>query len=94
MKLMDKLKNALFEEEYVEIEEKPKKEKPKKVKAPEKIKEDKPIKAREKKEEPIAKKIAPVKKEPIIIDEIEEEEPVKTDNSFKFPLLIFPLAFF
>ena len=25
MKLMDKLKNALFEEEYVEIEEKPKK---------------------------------------------------------------------
>ena len=87
MKLMDKLKNALFEEEYVEIEEKPKKEKPKKVKAPEKIKEDKPIKAREKKEEPIAKKIAPVKKEPIIIDEIEEEEPVKTDNSFKFPVM-------
>ena len=24
MKLMDKLKNALFEEEYVEVEEKPK----------------------------------------------------------------------
>ena len=25
MKLLDKLKNALFEEEYVEVEEKPKK---------------------------------------------------------------------
>ena len=40
MKLMDKLKNALFEEEYVEVEEKPKKEKIKKEKP---IKEDKPI---------------------------------------------------
>lgn len=40
MKLMDKLKNALFEEEYVEVEEKPKKEKVKKEKPK---KEDKPI---------------------------------------------------
>ena len=40
MKLMDKLKNALFEEEYVEVEEKPKKEKIRKEKP---IKEDKPI---------------------------------------------------
>ena len=30
MKLLDKLKNALFEEEYVEVEEKPKKVKEKK----------------------------------------------------------------
>ena len=32
MKLMEKLKNALFEEEYVEVEEKPVKEKKKKEK--------------------------------------------------------------
>ena len=44
MKLLDKLKNALFEEEYVEVEEKPKapkKEKPiaKKIVLPEQKKE-------------------------------------------------------
>ena len=31
MKLMEKLKNALFEEEYVDVEEKPRKEKRKKI---------------------------------------------------------------
>ena len=32
MKLLDKLKNALFEEEYVEVEDKPKKKEIKKEK--------------------------------------------------------------
>lgn len=41
MKILDKLKNALFEEEYVEVEEKPKKEKPiaKKIILPEQQRE-------------------------------------------------------
>lgn len=71
MKILDKLKNALFEEEYVEVEEKPvkspkpKKEKPKKE--VNRIKEEKRLKNNvkltsyedEEKEKPIAKKILP-----------------------------------
>ena len=49
MKLIDKLKNALFEEEYVEVEEKPKK---KEIKREKRGKEE-----ITKKEKPIAKKI-------------------------------------
>ncbi len=67
MKLLDKLKNALFEEEYVEVEEKPiKKEKPiaKKIVIPEAKKE--------------AKK--EIKKEPII--EEEKIETPKKDFKF------------
>jgi hypothetical protein len=45
MGVFDKIKNALFEEEYVEVEEKPKKPKKTKVKETETI------------EKPIAKKI-------------------------------------
>ena len=51
MKLLDKLKNALFEEEYVEVEEKPKRKE---------IKKEKKEKSRLdeiQKEKPIAKKI-------------------------------------
>lgn len=64
MGVFEKLKNALFEEEYVEVEEKPKKEKK--------------VKPREEKveEKPIAKKIVlPGKKESRIekIEELEEE---------------------
>ena len=59
MKLIDKLKNALFEEEYVEIEEKPKKvkEKSKKVKIDSfsDYEEDKPV----------AKRIVPQEKKTI-----------------------------
>lgn len=64
MKLMDKLKNALFEEEYVEVEEKPKKIKPVKEK---KIKE----------ETPIAKKIVLPEREEVKItnhSDFEEDE--------------------
>lgn len=68
MKILDKLKNALFEEEYVEVEEKkvkpvkPKKEKPKKE--INRIKEEKRLKNvvltnYEDEEKPIAKKILP-----------------------------------
>ena len=62
MKLLDKLKNALFEEEYVEVEEKEervKKEKPKKIK-----KESTDVKVtnyEENEEVVVARKIAPIK---------------------------------
>lgn len=94
MKLLDKLKNALFEEEYVEVEEKPKrkeikKEKPRKETFREKVKEEKPI----------AKKIVQAeKKEPKkIVEEPEELEDEylgevladKTieEKDFKFPMM-------
>jgi len=71
MGVFDKIKNALFEEEYVEVEEKPKK--PKKSKIKEK---------RDKEEEtPIAKKIVlPEKKEKI--ETLEEEE--LDSNNYEF----------
>lgn len=75
MGLFDKIKNALFEEEYVEVEEKPKK-----------IKKDSSskIKDRAKKEEkeqskPIAKKVVLPEKKEIPIDELEEEDLVDED---------------
>ena len=49
MSVFDKIKNALFEEEYVEVEEKPR-VKPKK----DKIKKEREVKVHEK---PIAKKV-------------------------------------
>ena len=72
MGVFDKIKNALFEEEYVEVEEKPKK--PKKSKIKEK---------KEKEEEtPIAKKIVlPEKKEKI--ETLEEEELDSNDYEFR-----------
>ena len=83
MKLLDKLKNALFEEEYVEVEEKPKR---------------KEIKKEEKKEKPIAKKIVqPEKKEKVKEEEFDEKEDEFlgetladediTKNDFKFPMM-------
>ncbi len=71
MGLLDKLKNALFEEEYVEVEEKPKKvkkEKPKK----EKIKE-------ESKEKPVAKKVILPGKKNVKVEELHEEELIDED---------------
>ena len=74
MKIFDKLKNALFEEEYVDVEE---------VKKP--IKKEKP---KEEKEEPIAKKIIipkPIEKveEDIMANsfDFDKEEEMLTDNS-------------
>ena len=70
MGVFDKLKNALFEEEYVEVDEKPKKVKKSKVK------EDK------KAENPIAKKVVlPEKKEKI--ETLEEEELDSNDYEFR-----------
>ncbi len=72
MKLIDKLKNALFEEEYVEVEEKPK--------AP---KQEKPIAKKivlpEQKKEPIAKEVVEEQEDEVI-------EPPKKD--FKFPAIL------
>lgn len=73
MKLLDKLKNALFEEEYVEIEEKPKKTKPAKVKKDTYLKEDKSIVE----DKPIAKRIVPQEKGK---DEEAHQEKVKEES--------------
>lgn len=67
MGVFDKLKNALFEVEYVEVEEKPKKEK----KKSHHLKKEK--EAKKDVEKPIAKKIVLPKKEDKI-EQLEEEE--------------------
>lgn len=70
MGLFDKIKNALFEEEYVEIEEKPKKPK-------------KEIPRSRDVERPIAKKVVlPEKKEPKV-EELEEDELLDEDFEIK-----------
>lgn len=71
MKILDKLKNALFEEEYVEVEEKKdKKEKPiaKKIILPES--------RRERREEAVFEE-----------DEVKEELPKEEKKTFKFPAI-------
>jgi len=89
---MDKLKNALFEEEYVEVEERPK-QKSKKIEKREKVKQ--------RPEKPIAKKISvpervsKVEKKPMIEDEkedlkegvFEERETLKSENEYRFPAM-------
>ena len=65
MGLFEKIKNALFEEEYVEIEEKPKK--PKKEVLKKEV------------ERPIAKKVLLPKKEEQKIEELDEEEYLDED---------------
>ena len=80
MSVFDKIKNALFEEEYVEVEEKPKKKK---------IKE-KPRKEIHtvKEEKPIAKKVVlPEKKEEEKPREEEYNEVVEEKEEFKFPMM-------
>lgn len=70
MGVLDKLKNALFEVEYVEVEEPPKKEK--KVKTREKKTR---VKEKEKqKEKPIAKKIVLPGRREEKVEELEEED--------------------
>lgn len=100
MKLIDKLKNALFEEEYVEVEDKPKR---KEIKKEKKIKEPR-IKekiVKEKKEEvveekPIAKKIVQEEKEVKKDESIPNEDEhlgeslaykKELENDFKFPMV-------
>ena len=65
MGLFDKIKNALFEEEYVEIEEKPKKPKKEVIK--------------KEVERPIAKKVILPKKEEVKIEELDEAEYLDED---------------
>ena len=75
MKLLDKLKNALFEEEYVEVEEKKEVKKKEKPIAKKIIVEDKP------------KKQAP--KEDLIVEEEKKETKVETPNrDFKFKAIL------
>ena len=72
MGVFDKIKNALFEEEYVEVEEKPK-AKPKK----DKVKREKEVKVHEK---PIAKKvILPERKEEVEEDDYNDYKPKDED---------------
>lgn len=84
MKLLDKLKNALFEEEYVEMEEKPKR---KEIKKEKRKKEEPKVK-----EKPIAKKIVQperkemIEEEPELLDE-DFKAPEKSKNDFKFPVM-------
>lgn len=66
MGVLDKIKNALFEVEYVEVEEPPKKEK--------KVKEKKIKEKKIKEEKPIAKKVVLPGKRDEKIEEIQEEE--------------------
>ena len=75
MKLLDKLKNALFEEEYVEVEEKKEVKKKEKPIAKKIIVEDKP------------KTQAP--KEDLIVEEEKKETKVETPNrDFKFKAIL------
>lgn len=88
MGVFDKLKNALFEVEYVEVDEPPKKDKKDKIKEKkEEIQEDKPIAKRivlpGKKEE----KIEELKEEELLDDDFQsrpKEEPEEVHEQFKF----------
>lgn len=83
MGLLSKLKNVFFEEEEVEVEEKPKKEKPiaKKVELPKKEKKEK-IKEEVREEE------IPVKEEKEEVEVGETYTPKEKKNDFKFPVLL------
>ncbi len=86
MKLLDKLKNALFEEEYVEIEEKPKKPKLDKYKKEKLKKELTPHEERITPEEkPIAKRIVPQEKKLEIVNEVSEPVENIRDNDLVKP---------
>lgn len=76
MKILDKLKNALFEEEYVEVEEKPKK---KKITKKEEIKRTKIKDVRDEEQKPIAKKIVLPEREEVKITDHNDYEDLKVD---------------
>lgn len=75
MGVLDKIKNALFEVEYVEVEEPEKKEKKPKIKEKQKLKQ----KEKDDVEKPIAKKIVLPGKKEEKVEKIQEEE-LKDDN--------------
>ena len=83
MKLLDKLKNALFEEEYVEVEEKPKKVKEKKEKIKKSIlteKEELEDKKVFEEEKPIAKRIVPQKHSSSDEDKNEYDDSIRDND--------------
>lgn len=89
MKFLDKIKNALFEEEYVEVEEKPKRKVPKETK---KIKKD--LNNEQQEEKPIAKKIVLPERKGVKItnhedveDDQEDNEQVDEEKEYKFPMV-------
>ena len=75
MGVLDKIKNALFEVEYVEVDEPPKKEKKAKEKEKHKVEE----KTEEVVEKPIAKKIVLPGKKEDKVETLEEEELIDQD---------------
>ncbi len=87
MGIFDKLKNALFEEEYVEVEEKPKvtKQAPKKSKPRETVREE--IKDKYRDEKPIAKKVVLPEKKESYVDELEEEVLQEEDFNVEEPVV-------
>ena len=76
MGVLDKIKNALFEVEYVEVEEPPKKEKKVKTKEKEKSKDNRK-EIRE--DKPIAKRVVLPGKREEKVEELEEEELLDKD---------------
>lgn len=90
MGLLDKLKNVFFEEEEIEVEEKPKKvkkEKPlvKKIETPKR--ESKEIKKEIIEEEPI-EKLEDFIEDDVKEDLIEENFKKNSDDNFKFPVIL------
>lgn len=79
MRVFERLKNALFEEEYVEVEEKPKAKPIKK----EKVKPREVIKENKREEKPIAKKVILPEKKEIPVDDLQEEELIDDDFEIK-----------
>ena len=88
MKILDKLKNALFEEEYVEVEEKPKKKKEKKQKIEKKEIRDTYFNNPEENEKPVAKRIIPQERKNI--ETLDEEEYID-NSSFRDQSLVDPV---
>lgn len=94
MGVFDKIKNALFEEEYVEVEEKPKKQKQIKSKHKIKDKDREKVKDKEKvkdisndeeiEEKPIAKKVVLPDKKEIKLSDDEDEDSVSTSNTHSY----------
>lgn len=86
MGIFEKLKNALFEEEYVEVEEKPKtKQAPKKSKPKETVREE--IKDKYRDEKPIAKKVVLPEKKETYAEELEEEV-LEEDFTVEEPVVV------
>ncbi|MBQ6323948.1 MAG: hypothetical protein IJI22_03850 [Bacilli bacterium] len=73
MGVLDKIKNALFEVEYIEVEEPPKKEKKEKVKKEKKEKKSSNKENKIKENKPIAKKVILPNKRSEKVEDLEEE---------------------